>query len=356
MKLAILNDTHCGVRNSSEIFIRYQERFYDEVFFPYLEENGITQILHLGDYYEHRKYINFKALHSNRKTFLSRLRERGLSMDIIPGNHDVYYRNTNDLNSLKELMGHYVNEVNIVMKPTTMNYDGFKIDLIPWINSENYDATMAFVQKSKTRWCAGHFEFAGFEMYKGQKSESGMDSKIFSKYEKVLSGHYHTKSESGNVVYLGSQMEFTWSDVDDPKYFHVIDTEATGNRRLECIRNPLTLFKRIEYNDKEIDYANFDYSTFDYNFVRVVVVDKKKPEVYDKFIDNIRARPIHDLKIDDNYDAFAGFSIDSEDVMIEDTSTLLDTYIDAVDTELEKSKLRHMMKSLLIEAQSREIV
>ena len=97
MDVAILNDTHAGVRNSSDIFIEYQARFYEEVFFPYLLENNIKNILHLGDYFEHRKYVNFKALNQNRRVFLDKLREYNIHMDIIPGNHDVYYKNTNDL-------------------------------------------------------------------------------------------------------------------------------------------------------------------------------------------------------------------------------------------------------------------
>ena len=62
MLVALLNDTHCGVRNSSKIFMDYQERFYSEIFFPYCDANDIKHILHLGDYYDHRKNINFHAL------------------------------------------------------------------------------------------------------------------------------------------------------------------------------------------------------------------------------------------------------------------------------------------------------
>ena len=139
MKVAILNDTHAGCRNSSDIFIKYQERFYSEVFFPYMKEHDIKQILHLGDYYDHRKYVNFKALNSNRKVFLDRIREEGIHMDIIPGNHDVFYKNTNDLCSLKELLGHYTSNVNIIMKPKVLDYDGCSIAVVPWINNENYE-------------------------------------------------------------------------------------------------------------------------------------------------------------------------------------------------------------------------
>ena len=105
MKIALLNDTHCGVRNSSQIFIDFQERFYKEVFFPFCKDNDIKKIIHLGDYYDHRKFVNFKALNANRNHFLEPMKQAGMTMDIIPGNHDVFHKNTNDLCSLKELLG-----------------------------------------------------------------------------------------------------------------------------------------------------------------------------------------------------------------------------------------------------------
>ena len=109
MKIAILNDTHCGIRNSSEIFLNNSEQFYNNVFFPECEKHSVKQIVHLGDYYDHRKFVNFKALNHNRRIFLDQIRKRGMSMDIIPGNHDTFYKNTNELNSLKECLGHYMN-------------------------------------------------------------------------------------------------------------------------------------------------------------------------------------------------------------------------------------------------------
>src|SRR6056300_1179006 len=162
MKIALLNDTHCGIRNSSDIFMGYQERFYSEVFFPYLLENDIKQIIHLGDYYDNRKTVNFKALNHNRTIFLEKLREHGITMDIIPGNHDTYFKNTNRLNSLKELQGHYMNEVNIVEKPTDMKYGSMTMALIPWINAENEKATLEFLSTSKATHVGAHLELAGF--------------------------------------------------------------------------------------------------------------------------------------------------------------------------------------------------
>ena len=235
MKIAILNDTHCDVRNSSDIFLENQTRFYTDTFFPYCIENEITQVIHLGDYYDNRKQISLKALNHNRKIFLNPLVENGMRMDIIPGNHDVYYKNTNELCSLKELLGHFMNNIHIVMEPTVYEYGGLKLGLVPWINNENYLSTVDWLQNTKADILGAHLELSGFEMMRGVKSTVGMDASLFKRFEMVLSGHFHTKSQKDNIYYLGNQMELTWADSGDPKYFHVLDTET---RELTPIKNP----------------------------------------------------------------------------------------------------------------------
>jgi len=352
MKIAILNDTHCAVRNSSEVFLDNAAKFYNEVFFPYCLENNIKQIVHLGDYYDNRKFINFKALNHNRKHFLDKLRKYGMIMDIILGNHDTYYKNTNDLNSLKELLGHFMNEIHIVTKPKVMDYDGFRFALLPWINQENYEESMSFVQNCKADWLGGHLELNGFNLMKGVVNTHGMDHTLFNRFEKVLSGHFHTKSEKDNIIYLGSQLEFFWSDAHDPKYFHVLDTET---RELEAIRNPHTLFEKIVYDDSKKDYSLFDVEYLDNKFVKIVVVNKNDMFTFDRFIDRIQSRNIHDLKIAENFNEFIGDNVDDESISVEDTTTLLDSYIDAVDTDLDKDTLKVNMRNLLIEAQALEI-
>ena len=358
MKFVILSDTHCGIRNSSSIFIDYQERFYSEVLFPYMLENDIKHIVHLGDYYENRKFINFRALNANRVHFLAKLREYGMTMDIIPGNHDTYFRNTNDLNSLKELLGHYMEEVNIIMKPTVMTYDGMKMALIPWIAPDNHKKTMSFLKRCKADILGAHLELAGFEVYPGMKMAHGMDTEPFSKFEMVLSGHYHTKSHSDNIYYLGSQMEFFWNDAGDPKYFHVMDT---SNRELTPVQNPITLFEKIYYNDGDNSpydnnhWFNCDLDYLNDKFVKVIVVDKNDLYQFEQFIDRVQNMQIHELKIAENFKEFVGENVDDGQVDIENTETLLDSYIDAVNTNLDKGVIKRQVNELMIEAQSLEI-
>ena len=352
MKICILNDTHAGNHNSSEIFLDNADTFYNETLFPYLNNNNITHIVHLGDYFDNRKFINFKALNRNRQSFLSKLREYGITMDIIPGNHDTFFKNTNDLNSLKELLGHYMNEVNIVMKPTVMDFDGFKLGLLPWITTENYDESMQFIKECKADWLGAHLELGGFDMHPGVQNHGGMDHKLFSKFERVLTGHFHTKSTIDNITYLGTQLELSWADAHDPKHFHILDT---ATRELKPVQNKCTLFKKIMYNDSEIDYNSYNVSECDKKFVKVVVINKADLFTFDRFIDRIQDRPIHELKIAENFDEFLGANINDDNISVEDTSQLLDSYIEAADTELDKDKLKMSMRELLIEAQALEV-
>ena len=352
MKVAIINDTHCGVRNSSDIFIDNAEKFYSDVFFPYLLENNISHILHLGDYYDNRKFINFRALNRNRYAFLKPLRQHGIKMDIIRGNHDTYYKNTGDINSLKELLGHYMNEVNIIQEPKIMDYDGFKLGLVPWIDAANEKQAMDFIKNAKCDWLAGHFEIAGFEMLRGIKNEHGLNKNIFKRFEKVLSGHFHVKSENENIMYLGSQMEFFWNDAHDPKHFHILDTST---RELTAVKNPHTLFHRITYDDSKTDYNSFDFTPVDKKFVKVVVINKKDSYSFDRFIDRIQDQDILELKIAENFNEFLGENVEDSEISVDDTSTLLYTYIDAVDTDLDKDRIKKQVSNLMTEAQTLEI-
>ena len=353
MKVAILNDTHCGVRNSSDIFLQYQERFYEEVFFPYLHKHGIKNILHLGDYYEHRKFVNFKALNANRKHFLEPMRDAGITMDIIPGNHDVYFKNTNELCSLKELLGYFTSNVNIIMEPTVLDYDGLGVAVIPWINNSNYEKYTKWAMQCKAPILGAHLELKGFDMMAGMPNPHGMSADVFSRFEQVLSGHFHTKSHKDNVHYLGSQMEFTWADVDDPKYFHILDTET---REIEAVRNPITMFKKIVYDDNKIDYNDVDVSEYEKHFLKLIVINKNDLYMFDKFVDKLNSIETYELKIAESFEEYLGESVEDEKISVEDTTHLLASYVDAVEPALDKDHIKVELRKLYTEAQNLEIL
>ena len=146
-------------------------------------------------------------------------------MDLIIGNHDTYYKNTNDVNA-PELLLFGDESITVHTEPVVKEFDGLNIAFSPWINSDNYADQVEFLMTCDAPICMGHFEFEGALMHPGMTCQHGLDHSYVKRFEKVYSGHFHQKSEFANIRYLGSQMQFTWSDYDDPKYFHIFDTET----------------------------------------------------------------------------------------------------------------------------------
>lgn len=359
MKIALINDTHAGLRNSSDEFLDYAEKFYSEIFFPYCKENGITQVIHLGDYLDHRKYVNFKVLNRTRKMFLEPLVENGMQMTIIPGNHDVYFRNTNALCGLREVLGYFTDNVKIIMKPEVIRIDGLDIAMLPWMTADNCDESLKFISTCAAPILMAHLELAGFEMMKGMPvAAHGMDSSIFKRFEMVLSGHYHTKSSKDNIHYLGTQYEQTWADADDPKYFHVLDTTT---RELMPIRNPHSIFQRFVYNDslyeKPMDIlSKTKFSRAARNFVKVIVAKKNDAFIFDRYIDELQKQNPIEMKIIESMDEFIGDAVQDDAISLEDTSKLLNTYVDAVETDLDKERIKSLMRELFVEASALDSV
>lgn len=348
MKIAILNDTHAGVRGDMIEMSKYQGRFYEEIFFPYLDEHDIKHIIHLGDYFDRRKYINFASLKANREHFIEPLIERGISMDLIIGNHDTYYKNTNDVNA-PELLLFNEAQINVISECQVKEYDGTNIALVPWINNENYADSVEFMMSAPASVCMGHFEIEGALMHPGMTCQHGLDHTYLKRFDKVYSGHFHQKSEVKNIRYLGSQMQFTWSDYGDNKYFHIFDTE---DQSMTPVHNPLTMFEKAFYDDGKETFetiSNADYSKYEGKFVKVVVVNKDNPYWFDSFLDKIHSQsPLHVSVVDDN--KHMDFFDDDEIEDVEDTLTILSKYIDGLEIQGKKKSLNNLMTTLYNEA------
>ena len=348
MQVAIINDTHCGVKNGSDVFLKNAEKFYTDVFFPYLKENNIDSIIHLGDYFEHRKFVNFKALNQNKRVFLDILRERGIHMTIIPGNHDVYYKNTNQLNSLTECLSEYNDCVTIYQEPIDLKVGNTTIGMVPWICPENEDKCLEFLENTKSQIIMGHFELGGFRYMANANIKShGMDKSKLKRFEAVYSGHYHTKSTQDNVTYLGTQLELTWSDAGDPKYFHVFDTNT---REMTPVRNPHTLFEKITYDEENPIQLREEMVVGKY--IKIIVTSKKDLFSFDKFLEKVYNFNPHEVKIIETFEEYAGDSVDDEKISTADTQTLLNEYVDATETNLDNDKLKKMLQELYVEAQA----
>jgi DNA repair exonuclease SbcCD nuclease subunit len=351
LKVAIITDQHFGARNDSIAFLDFFEKFYDNTFFPCLDSNNISTVLVLGDTFDRRKYVNFYALDRAKKMFFDKLAERNITVHMLAGNHDTYFKNTNEVNSPDLLLKEY-NNIHVIDDPVTIEVDGTKICMIPWICPENYQASLDEMKTTKAELCMGHFEIAGFAMYRGMESHEGLSKETFEKFDMVFSGHYHHRSDDGHIYYLGNPYELTWQDYNDPRGFHLFDLST---RELEFVRNPYTMFARIEYNDKDQEPIDLDAHDLKECYVKLIVVNKTDFYKFDKFIQKLYSKGCHDIKIVEDLSEFEDGEI-GEEINLEDTISVLTNYVDSVETDVDKEKIKTYMRTLYTEAVNVEVV
>ena len=351
MKIALITDTHWGIRNDSLIMHNQMKKFLDDIFFPTLARENITTVIHLGDLVDRRKYINYLTAKRLRNDFLVPLQQNNITMHIIAGNHDTFYKNTNDVNALTELVSGKFDNVHVWHEaPVEHRFDGTNILFLPWICDDNREITMQSIKSSKAPIVMGHLELSGYEMYRGHISDHGDNPKIFDKFDIVCSGHYHTRSNSSNIFYLGTPAQYNWSDFGDDKGFHILDTDT---RSLEFIANPNKIFHKFYYDDlnKQIDeVVVFDAEQYKDCYVKVIVKNKTNPYWFDLVIDRLEKSGAADLQVVDdhfNLDLEADSDIVSE---AEDTMTIIRNYISSMSINTDRKRVENIIQELYIEA------
>lgn len=348
-KIAILGDSHFGARNDLTLFHSHFEQFY-EYMFDELENLQITTLYQLGDLFDRRKYINFNTLNESRRYFFDQLKRRGIKMVTLVGNHDIYWREKLTVNSASLLLRDYDN-ITVCAAPQQFKHGDTTIDVIPWIAADNQAEILDYISKSKADLCLGHFEIETFQMYRGVESHGGLAPSMFAKYEKVFSGHYHTKSEKDNIVYVGTPYEMTWQDHNDPKGFHVFDFDT---RTTTFFQNPYKLFVRYDYDDTQT-VPDLNKESLEDCFVKVVVTNKTDLYKFDQFIQKLYSKGCYEIKIIEDLSEFADGEI-GEDIDLEDTLDVLSNYIDSLETDADKEKIKSYIKGLYVQAVNIEVV
>ena len=351
MKVAIITDQHFGARNDSVAFLDFFQKFYDNTFFPTIDAAGIDTVLVLGDTFDRRKYVNFYALDRAKKMFFDKLENRGITVYMLAGNHDTYYKNTNEVNSPDLLLTEY-NNIEVIAEPKTINVNGFEVCMLPWICPENYQQSIDEIKNTTSTLCMGHLEIAGFAMYRGMESHEGFSAETFGKFDLVFSGHYHHRSDNGNIHYLGNPYELTWQDYNDPRGFHLFDFST---RQLDFIENPYRMFERLEYTDKEVEPIDLDQLELNEKYVKLVVLEKTDFYKFDKFIQKLYNKGCHEIKIVEDFSEFEAGEI-NEEINLEDTVSVLSNYIESIETDVDKEKVKSYMRGLYTEAINIEVI
>ena len=342
MKIAIITDQHLDGRKGNLAFWNYFQKFYDEIFFPTLEKEGVRVVFDLGDTFDNRKSMDFNTFHRVRENYFERLKDYEVHM--LLGNHCTYYKNTNRINSPELLLEQY-NNIRIYSEPKEILMGKKVFLMLPWINKENQEDVFSRLETSEADICCGHLELTGFEVTPGMKMDHGMDPQLFHRFKRVWSGHYHHKSKKGNVQYLGNPYQMYWNDYKDRRGFHIYDTESD---KLKFVANPYEIFDKIFYDDTSMDYNKQDVSDYKDKYIKIVVNEKRDYQMFETLVDRLYNVGVHDVKIIENLleqDDKADI-----DVSTKDTLTLLNEYIDEVEMSVDKSDLKGLMRSLYIES------
>ena len=340
MKLAIITDTHYGARKGSKHLHDYFELFYKNIFFPSLEAEGIDTIIHMGDVFDSRKSIDYYSLEWAKRVVFEPMKK--YKVHAITGNHDCYYKNTNEINSPELLLNDYSN-IKTYSKATDINIDGLDILLLPWISTDNFDESLFMMKKSKSKVVMGHLELNGLRAHRGHVMEDGMKIDAFNKFDKVYSGHYHTRSDDGRIFYLGNPYEMFWNDVNDPRGFTLFDTDTLEHT---SINNPYKLFYNVYYEDT--NHQLFNTTEYENKIVKVIVRKKSSPKEFQKFIDKLYRAGVQDLKIVENFAIVENedFDIDED----ENTISILNRYIDEAEIEFDRGVVKGIFRDLYKQA------
>lgn len=327
-------------------------------FFNIIDSEEIKHVIHLGDLFDRRKYLNYMTAMRCREDFLEPLESRGIETHILSGNHDQFYKNTHTVNSLQEIVGNRYPHIKIYTTPELIDIDGCQIQLLPWITDSNIKESYDAIENSRADILMGHLELNGFEMFKGSISDHGMSSDIFDRYHFVFSGHFHHKSTRGNINYLGAFAEFTWSDFNDPRGFHVFDTQS---RHLQFYKNSNIIFKMFLYDDEKDKNIletinNTDYSQYSNSYVKIVCANNTNPYAFDIMLDKLYEKKPIDISIIEDGELYKEYGEEESIDVIESTEVLLDTYIDNLTLPVNNDKMKTYMRKIYNEAVSMEFI
>ena len=344
MKVAVITDQHFGMRKGSRLFHDYFKKFYEDIFFPTLEREGITTLIDMGDTFDNRRTIDLWSLEWAKTNYFDRLRDMGITVYTIVGNHTAYFKNNNSVNTIDLLLREYSNMV-LVRDHAEYTIGDTRCLFLGWINDENRAKIKRKIKSTKSTVCFAHLELTGYQVYRGFTQQNGCSGTAdqFQKFDRVYSGHYHHRSNDGKVFYLGNPYEMFWNDCDDARGFTIWDSDTLEHTP---INNPHRMFYKIYYEDTP--YQIFDASPYTGKIVKLIVRRKSKPKDFEKFVDKLHVAGVEELKIIESADWNNGYIVgeDFKDKEDENTISLLNRFIDESDISLDKSRVKGLITNI----------
>lgn len=266
MKMLLVTDTHLGLYNDSDIWLDVTKNLFQSVIDACIT-NNISTVVHLGDFFHNHKTTNTKTL-AFAKNIAEMFEIEKIMVHMIVGNHDCYYKNEIQPNSLS-IFKKYLH-INVIEEPYLLE----NIALIPW----------SFYPEMDAKYCMGHFAISGFLMNDAFTCKVGHDHRSFKKFDKVFSGHFHKASTGHNITYLGNPFQQDFHDSELQKGYYIFDNETSELDFIEFTNYPKFVTIKIE------DYKNTDVTG---NIINILFEKDYGTNKNNKLIDDVyRLEPL----------------------------------------------------------------
>ena len=355
MKIAAVGDLHFGIRSGDQNFLDFQKHWFETVLLQHCFNHNIETIIQSGDWFDVRSHMKTNVMHEMIHWLPEVLHKYGIKRLIIyVGNHDIFYRDNNEVTSLDllSLIGEIHDiEITIIKHDlTNMTFGGKTFAFCPWINKNNETKLLKSMDEDNSDYLFGHFDIVNMPMYRGVLADHGLDPDSFNKFKRVISGHYHTVSSYKNIQYLGTPIHLTWMDYPDgtERGFWVLDTDEDS---FELIRNEehMTMFAEIKYDPKET-YDDASFTPFTGNLVKVYVTENPDEKHFKKFTGLLSKAPFLDYKIIDSTKVVITRAEVSQEALKTSTLSSITEYIDKQDELADKDAVKEIAKSIYLEA------
>lgn len=340
-----ITDTHLGVRNNSNEWIEQIREYFFDWFFPLVRKHYRPGdvLIHLGDFFDSRQSINLKVLNlgiSVAEEFSNIFND---GVYFIIGNHDIWGKTTNDVNSLKSIK--WVPGLCILENPTSLTLGDKKFFMMPWRKDhEEEETTLESALPHDVLCC--HTDIRGLKFNRYVNIETGANQDKFSKFSRVYSGHIHYAQKSGNINMLGSPYELTRSDMDNDKSITLLDL---SDMKEEVFVNDFSpRFKKLYFSDILNMCQEELEPLFRNNFIDIMidpVMSLKAPlNILTDTINTQRALKFHPY--DPNQTSLSQQMVESEGKQFNVIDFIKD-YVDVMDCDEEtKSKIIKGLTSL----------
>lgn len=238
------------------------EDYFMNFFIPFLKENVKEGdiLIHCGDLYDNRTSIPIIASYKAEKILLEI--SKILPVHLIVGNHDLWNKGSNDVNSVR--LFNHVNNINVYTKTATLDLLGTKLVLIPWV--EKRVDLIKEIESNVGDYLFCHSDLNGCRMHLNSvahRNPDKIDVESFNKYKKVFSGHIHIRQVNKNFTFIGSPYQMDRNDMGDQKGITVLDILTN---QIEFFPNNYSpVFRKISIsNEEDIELLSSLKDTKDY--------------------------------------------------------------------------------------------